>query len=85
SAQASQLPEAFRKARFDFYGRKLSGQEEMPPRWKSAVSFVDSAVGFALGKLYVAKHFPPESKKLIDELVEDLLAAYKEAISTLDW
>ena len=85
SGEAPRLPKSLREARFDFYGRKLAGQEEMPPRWKGGVSFVDSALGFALGKLYVKKHFPPQAKKLIDDLVADLLAAYKDAISTLDW
>jgi endothelin-converting enzyme/putative endopeptidase len=82
---APYLPDEFVETNFDFYGRTLSGTPELRARWKRAVSFVEGAVGEAVGKEYVARHFPPESKALMDELVANLLAAYRESISRLDW
>ena len=73
------------EAHFDFFGRTLSGTPKLRARWKRAVSFVESVMGEAVGKLYVEKHFPPESKNQMDELVEKLLDAYRESIINLDW
>lgn len=70
---------------FDFYGRTLSGTPTMRPRWKRAVAFTEGAVGEAIGKLYVARHFPPESKERMHVLVSNLLAAYRDSISHLGW
>ncbi|WP_174813032.1 M13 family metallopeptidase [Nocardioides psychrotolerans] len=70
---------------FDFYGRTLNGTPELRARWKRGVSLVEGALGEAVGKEYVARHFPPRSKELMDDLVANLLAAYRESISTLDW
>ncbi|MDL9946411.1 M13 family metallopeptidase [Gordonia sp. ABSL11-1] len=70
---------------FDFYGRTLSGTEAIRDRWKRGVGFVEDAVGFAVGKLYVEKHFPPEAKARMDELIDNLVAAYRRNISDLDW
>jgi len=72
-------------AHFDFFGKTLSGTPELRARWKRGVSFVESVMGEAVGKLYVEKHFPPESKTQMDELVAMLLAAYRESITTLEW
>ncbi|MEZ0577381.1 M13 family metallopeptidase [Nocardioides sp. MH1] len=82
---APYLPDEFVETNFDFYGRTLSGTPELRARWKRAVSFVEGAVGEAVGKEYVARHFPPESKALMDDLVANLLAAYRQSISQLDW
>ncbi|SNQ50897.1 putative metalloendopeptidase [Frankia canadensis] len=84
-ATASYLPDAFVEAHFDFYGRTLSGTPELRARWKRAVSFVQGAVGEAVGREYVARHFPPHAKAQMDELVANLLAAYRMSISRLDW
>lgn len=73
------------EAHFDFFGRTLSGTPKLRARWKRAVSFVESVMGEAVGKLYVEKHFPPESKHQMDELVGKLLDAYRESITDLDW
>ncbi len=70
---------------FDFYGRTLSGTPELRERWKRGVSLVEGALGEAVGKEYVARHFPPRSKELMDELVANLLEAYRQSIAKLDW
>lgn len=82
---APYLSEEFVQANFDFYGRTLSGTPELRARWKRAVSFVEGAMGEAVGKEYVARHFPPSSKAMMDDLVDNLLAAYRSSISRLDW
>ncbi len=70
---------------FDFYGRTLSGIPENRPRWKRGVDVVEGALGEAVGKLYVEKHFPPEAKARMQELVANLIAAYRQSIQSLDW
>ena len=70
---------------FDFYGRTLSGTEQIRDRWKRGVSLVESLLGDAVGQLYVARHFPPESKARMDDLVANLREAYRVSIEGLDW
>ncbi|GAA3819586.1 M13 family metallopeptidase [Nocardioides panacisoli] len=82
---AAYLTDDLVETNFDFYGRTLSGTPELRARWKRAVSFVERAIGEAVGREYVARHFPPTSKALMDDLVANLLAAYRESISKLDW
>jgi endothelin-converting enzyme/putative endopeptidase len=82
---APYLSDEFVQTNFDFYGRTLSGTPELRARWKRAVSFVEGAMGEAVGREYVARHFPPTSKAMMDELVANLLAAYRQSISRLDW
>jgi len=82
---ASYLSDDFVQINFDFYGRTLSGTPELRARWKRGVSLVEGGLGEAVGREYVARHFPPESKKLMDELVANLLQAYRQSISKLDW
>jgi putative endopeptidase len=72
-------------ARFAFYGTELRGVPQDLPRWKRGVSLVENAIGESVGKMYVAKFFPPESKARMDQLVKNLLAAYKQSIDTIDW
>jgi endothelin-converting enzyme/putative endopeptidase len=84
-AAAPYLSDPFVEANFDFYGRTLSGTPELRARWKRGVAFVEGAIGEAVGKEYVARHFPPRAKAQMDELVANLLAAYRESISRLDW
>ena len=84
-AAAAYLPDPFVETNFDFYGRTLNGTPELRARWKRGVAFVEGAIGEALGKEYVARHFPPTSKALMDDLVANLLAAYRQSISQLDW
>ncbi len=84
-AAAAYLSKDFVELNFDFYGRTLSGSEQMRERWKRAVSLADEAVGFAVGELYVAAHFPPESKVAMEALVANLVEAYRQDIERLDW
>ncbi|WP_280377794.1 M13 family metallopeptidase [Nocardia wallacei] len=70
---------------FDFYGRTLTGAQENRERWKRGVSLVQDLLGEAVGKLYVAKHFPPEAKQRMRELVANLIEAYRRNISQLEW
>ena len=82
---APYLTDDFVEVNFDFYGRTLSGTPELRARWKRAVGFVEGAVGEAVGREYVARHFPPRSKELMDDLVDHLLEAYRRSITDLDW
>lgn len=84
-AAAPYLSGDFVRENFDFYGRTLSGAKEIRERWKRGVALVDASMGFAVGKVYVARHFPPESKAAMDELVDNLVEAYRGAIDKLDW
>jgi putative endopeptidase len=84
-ASAPYLTDDFVETNFDFYGRTLNGTPELRARWKRGVSLVEGALGEAVGKEYVARHFPPTSKALMDDLVANLIAAYRESISELDW
>ena len=70
---------------FAFYGTILSGIPQNRPRWQRGVSLVNEAIGEALGRVYVEKYFPPESKARMERLVANLLAAYKQGIDQLDW
>lgn len=82
---APYLSSPFVEANFDFYGRTLSGTPELRARWKRAVAFVEGGIGEAVGREYVARHFPPAAKAAMDELVGNLLAAYRQSIAKLDW
>ena len=85
SGHAAYLPRRFDAAHFAFYGGALHGQPEQRERWKRAVDDVNAALGEPVGRLYVAQHFPPESKAKMLTLVGDLLAALNGRIDQLDW
>lgn len=70
---------------FDFYGKTLSGKQEIRPRWKRSVDVVNGVMGESLGELYVAKHFPPAAKTKMLNLVEHLKVALGERIEQLTW
>ena len=82
---AAYLSSGFVEANFDFYGRTLSGTPELRARWKRGVGLVEGSLGEAVGREYVARHFPPRSKEMMDELVANLLEAYRRSIADLDW
>lgn len=84
-ARSSWLTDELVAADFDFYGRRLTGAEQIRERWKRAVSLVEGLMGDAVGKLYVQRHFPPGAKARIDELVANLRAAYRMSINDLEW
>ncbi len=79
------LSSGFVNEDFEFFGKRLTGAPEIRPRWKRGVEQVEEGMGMALGKMYVAQHFPPEAKARMQELVANLIAAYREDITTLDW
>jgi len=85
SANAPYLSSAFVEENFDFYGRTLNGAEVLRERWKRAVAFVEDAMGEAIGKIYVERHFPAEAKARMDALVGHLVEAYRQSIATLEW
>lgn len=72
-------------ASFNFYGKMLSGQEEMKPRWKKVVNTIDGLIGEAVGQEYVAKYFPPEAKAKMLTLVSNLQAALGDRIDGATW
>ncbi len=82
---APYLDSAFVEENFDFYGRTLTGTPQMRDRWKRAVSLVEGALGEAVGRIYVEKHFPPVAKESMDVLVANLIEAYRQSIRTLEW
>ncbi|PJK24084.1 M13 family metallopeptidase [Mycolicibacterium goodii] len=84
-ARAGLLTDELVAEDFAFYGRTLSGTEQIRDRWKRAVSVVENLMGDALGKLYVQRHFPPEAKARMDELVANLREAYRVSINELEW
>lgn len=85
SDTASLLPADFDNASFDFNSKTMRGIVEQRDRWKRGVALVDSKIGDGLGQAYVKKHFPPEHKAQMEQLVNNLLAALRSRIDTLDW
>jgi predicted metalloendopeptidase len=85
SARAPYLPRAFVDEDFAFNDETLQGTQQPPDRWKRGTRLVDRLMGESLGKLYVAKYFPPATKARIDELVRNLLKAYAASIEKLSW
>ena len=79
------LSDAFVKARFEFYGQKLSGQKEIAPRWKRCVDATQGALGEAVGKVYVAAKFPGDSKKVALEMIGDIENAFAAGLPKLAW
>ncbi|RMF66851.1 MAG: M13 family peptidase, partial [Alphaproteobacteria bacterium] len=87
TGNASYLSEEIDNANFAFYGKVLSGQQAQRDRWKRAVRLVGSrnGLGEAIGQIYVARYFPPSSKAMMLDLVENLRRAFRERITNLDW
>ncbi|MEM0134704.1 MAG: M13 family metallopeptidase [Thermoplasmatales archaeon] len=79
------LHEEVRNEYFDFYERKLLGRPKQEKRWKQVVQLIDGLMGEALGKLYVQKEFPPESKRKMEEMVSDLKEVFSDKLKKLDW
>ena len=82
---ASYLSSDFVNQNFKFYGKTLSGTQEIQPRWKRVLGTTSSRLGEAIGQLYVEKHFPPESKKRMLVLVENLRLSFADRINKLEW
>jgi putative endopeptidase len=84
SKKAALLSKPFRDAEFEF-SKVFSGQQVKEARWKTMVNMTDGGLKDLLGKLFVEKYFPPEAKKRMDTLVNNLQKAFKERIQKLDW
>ena len=82
---AAFLPKAFDDANFEFYGRTINGVQEQRERWKRGVANLNGLIGEGVGKLYVAKYFPPESKQQMDALVANLRTALERRLKDLEW
>ena len=82
---AGRLDEALDKQNFEFYGKAMVGTKEQRPLWRRGVNIVNGTVGEVVGKVYVKKHFPPEAKERMLELVGNLISAYEKSISELNW
>lgn len=82
---APYLPKAFADAHFAFHGTALSGTPQQQERWKRGVSEVDHALGEAVGRIYVERHFSPETKARADAMVKNVLAAFGHRIDALEW
>jgi putative endopeptidase len=82
---APYLSQRFVTARFEFRGKALVGQAEQQPRWRRATQLIGTSLGEAVGKEYVARHFPPESKVKMEELVGQLKRALRSRIENLSW
>ena len=87
SGNAGLLSEEVFNTNFAFFGKELNGQQEPRPRWKRAISEMSgtSSLGFAIGKIYVARYFPESSKQQMSELVENLRTALGARIDNLEW
>ena len=84
-ALAPALSNAFVNENFAFYGKTLSGTQEILPRWRRCVQSTDHSLGEDLGQFYVQKAFPPASKAKATEMVDNLIAALRDDIAQLDW
>ncbi|MDT0602492.1 M13 family metallopeptidase [Thalassotalea castellviae] len=85
SGFAGYLSNEIDQENFDFYSKQLRGRNEQRPLWKRGVSVVNRNLGEVIGKVYVAKHFKPEAKARMSELVENLRSAYGNSINDLEW
>ena len=82
---AAFLSDDFVDENFSFYGTQLTGVPVNRERWKRGVSVVEAALGEAVGRVYVERHFPPTAKEAMDQLVADLVEAYRRSIVDLEW
>ena len=82
---APYLTDDFVDESFSFYGTTLTGVPVNRERWKRGVSLVEGAMGEAVGKVYVERHFPPAAKAAMDDLVANLIEAYRRSITQLEW
>lgn len=85
NAASPWLSSEIANANFEFFGKLVNGQQELEPRWQRSVQAVNRALGEAVGKVYVERHYPPEAKKRMDELAQNVLRAFEVSIDKLDW
>ncbi|MGH9716561.1 MAG: M13 family metallopeptidase [Candidatus Acidiferrales bacterium] len=84
-AAASALPEKFVDENFNFYGKTMTGQKQMLPRWQRCVQSTDRELGEALGQYYVKRAFPPEAKAAATAMVKNIMSALRDDLTTLSW
>ncbi len=84
-AAAPYLTDDLVQENFSFYGTELTGVPTIRERWKRGVSLTEGALGEAIGKVYVERHYPPTAKAAMDELVGNLIEAYRQSIADLEW
>ncbi|HEX7397091.1 MAG TPA: M13-type metalloendopeptidase, partial [Propionibacteriaceae bacterium] len=85
SGTSAYLSSRFVDERFGFYERTLQGTPQLRERWKRGVALSERALGEAIGKIYVEHHFTPAAKERMDELVANLIEAYRHSITDLAW
>jgi putative endopeptidase len=85
SGQAPFLPRAFDQANFDFYSKTLNDVPEQRARWKRGIGLMDDALGEAVGQAYVKRYWSANTQAKADELVTDMIAAYKDKIEAASW
>ncbi len=85
NTSANLLTEALDRQNFEFYSKTLRGVEQQQPQWRRGVNVVNGNLGEVVGKVYVARHFPPDAKAKMQELVGNLIKAYEVSIKELDW
>jgi len=85
TASAPFIGREFSSARFEFFGRTLSGQQEPREFWRRGVSLVSAYLGEAIGKLYVERHFPESAKRRVERMVAQILRAYRQSVLEIPW
>ncbi len=85
SSRSPYLTTEISRANFDFYGTVLTGAPEQRARWKRGVGLVNAVLEELVGREYVSRHFPPEHKTRMDDLVGNLIEAYRRSITAIDW
>ena len=84
-AASSYLSEEFALASFEFFGKTMSGTQEIRPRWKRAMGVPNSILSEAVGQMYVAKYFPESEKARVETMVSNIQKAFSKHIEALDW
>src|SRR5512142_1502275 len=84
-AYAAVLPKTFEEERFDFFGKTLTGTPQQAPRWRRGVDLVNEFLGDAVGKIYAKRYFSPQAKAEGQEMVTNIIAAFRKRIEALDW
>ena len=82
---AALLPKAYADLAFGFYGTELQGISQQRDRWKRAIGATNGALGDAIGQLYVKRYFPASSKAQVEDMVDNILAAFREGVDKLQW
>jgi len=85
NANASRLNKALDEQNFAFYGKQMTGAQQQQESWRRGVGVVNGTVGEVVGKVYVKRHFPPQAKAKMQELVQNLIKAYEVSIKDLTW